>query len=188
MIVSDDVSYSVIGLNALPSLGTGRNIGVSGVVSCGRCGDVIVVFCVMAFWPYISNRSDFCLKLGFSTPEAPWLCHMGSLSGNQCEVVGVCRGSWVTVAVGLTCPVSTSPRASLLGRVPAAMSSGSPKGVGPVPGFSRLGCSWAALSSSASLSASIDRGRLMGALGFGDLTSPESRGLPGLSSWLPPGT
>ena len=65
---------------------------------------------------------------------------------DMCEVGRVCCGSWVIVSecaavdVVIPCPISTSARASLIGRVIAAPSPGSSLGLGPAPELARPGC------------------------------------------------
>jgi len=102
-------------------------------------------------------------------------------------------GSWVTAGSELgvrvaTCPITASAGSSLIGRAPASLFPGSLLVLGPAPELARPGCSVFVSSCSTSLLASINGGGRMGSLGSGDLTPPESRGLPGLSSWPPPGT
>ena len=125
---------------------------------------------------------------------------MGARLGPAGSEVVIALGSWVATATAASAsaakswvvvvfrPIITSAGVSLRGRAPASLFPGSLRVPGPAPELARPDRSMSDSSGSTSLLASITGGGRMGALGSGDLTSPESRGLPGLSSRPPPGT
>jgi len=122
---------------------------------------------------------------------------MGAWLGPAGSEVAIAHGSWVATATAASAsaakscvvfvvrPIITSAGVSLRGRAPASLLPGSLRVLGPAPELARPDGSVLVSSCSTSLLASITGGGRMGALGSGDLTSPESRGLPGLSSRPP---